>query len=178
MFDFDMMGKNLNDMNGASLVVGVQSEAGENFHGDTISADEKTLKIARAHEYGVDIKVTPEMRNALHYIGIHLKKDTTHIHIPERSYIRRAFEEGKVSFDKTVKDTIDNFYDGKIGEDEFMEMLGRQAVTDLVGAMGTDTEPISDIAKKQRKKSKSSTPLTDTGHLKKHVTFRVVRGGK
>lgn len=36
------------------------------------------------HEFGVTIVVTPRMRNFLHYIGIHLRADTTAIRIPPR----------------------------------------------------------------------------------------------
>ena len=177
MFDFDILGRKLSDMDGTSLVVGVQSGSGENFHGDMITADKKTLKIARAHEYGVNIKVTPKMRNALHYIGIHLKKSTTHIHIPERSYIRRAFEEGQIDFNKAMNENINLFFEGNNTAEELLSKLGKQAVTDVVGNVGVDTTPISDVAKEQRKKSKSSTPLIDTGHLQNHITFRIIKGG-
>ena len=49
--------------------------------------------LASIHEYGCKIPVTPEMRAYLHNIGIHLRKSTTVITIPERSFIRAGHDE-------------------------------------------------------------------------------------
>ena len=54
--------------------------------------DADTVQIAAVHEFGCTIKVTPEMRAYLHYQGIHLKTDTTHIHIPPRPFLRPVLE--------------------------------------------------------------------------------------
>ncbi len=43
------------------------------------------------HEYGCIIMVTPRMRAFLHYIGIHLKKDTGYIRIPARRPLYKAY---------------------------------------------------------------------------------------
>ncbi len=47
----------------------------------------KEVNIAAVHEFGCTIGVTPKMRAYLHYHGIHLKKSTTHIHIPARPFL-------------------------------------------------------------------------------------------
>ena len=60
-------------------------------------------RIAKVHEFGKDIEVTPKMRGYLHSIGIHLRKDTTHIHIPERSFMRTALAENEKKVKKIVK---------------------------------------------------------------------------
>ena len=44
------------------------------------------------HEYGGTIRVTPRMRNALHYEGIHLRKSTHTITIPPRPFLKPGFE--------------------------------------------------------------------------------------
>lgn len=49
--------------------------------------------LAAIHEYGLDIEVTPKMRAFLHRQGLHLKKSTTHIHIPERSFLRAGYDQ-------------------------------------------------------------------------------------
>lgn len=49
--------------------------------------------LAGIHEYGLDIEVTPKMRAFMHHMGVHLKKSTTHIHIPERSFLRNGHDE-------------------------------------------------------------------------------------
>jgi hypothetical protein len=52
-----------------------------------------TLKqLSAIHEEGALIAVTPKMRAFLHYIGIHLKKDTTIIRIPPRPVRKKAFK--------------------------------------------------------------------------------------
>ena len=175
---FNELFKQLQEMDGAQIIVGVQAEDGENFHGQTVSSDETMLKIAYVHEYGWDIKVTPKMRAFLHHMGIHLKKDTKHIHIPERSYIRRGFEEGKASFNQAMNTLIGEYFKGKITADELLEALGRQALTDTVGNMGVGTTPITAITMANRKHSASSTPLTDTGTLFNHITYRIVKKGE
>ena len=48
--------------------------------------------LAGIHEYGCDIPVTPKMRAFLHSQGLHLKESTTHIHIPERSFLRSGHD--------------------------------------------------------------------------------------
>ena len=50
--------------------------------------DSEVVQIAAVHEFGCTIEVTPKMRAYLHYQGIHLKPDTTHIHIPARPFLR------------------------------------------------------------------------------------------
>lgn len=51
--------------------------------------------IADVHEFGKVINVTPKMRGYLNSIGIHLKKSTTKIIIPERSFLRSTAREEK-----------------------------------------------------------------------------------
>jgi len=167
----------LQELDGAEIVVGVQAESGENFHGQTVSSDSDMMKIAYVHEYGYDIEVTPKMRAWLHHNGIHLKKDTKYIHIPERSYIRRGYEEGKADFDLAMSDLIGKLFKNEITVDELLQNLGRQAVTDTVGNMGVDTTPISAYTQAHRKASMSSTPLTDTGGLANHITAVIKKGG-
>ena len=60
-------------------------------------------RIARVHEFGKDIEVTPKMRAYLHSIGIHLNPKTTKIHIPERSFMRTTLAENERKIKKIVK---------------------------------------------------------------------------
>ena len=60
--------------------------------------------LAGIHEYGCDIEITPEMRAWLQYNGLHVKDSTTHIHIPERAFLRNGFDEHhKAVVDKCEK---------------------------------------------------------------------------
>ena len=47
--------------------------------------------IFHVQEFGAKIKVTPKMRWYLGALGLHLKKDTTVVNVPERSTLRKAF---------------------------------------------------------------------------------------
>ncbi len=44
------------------------------------------------HEYGANVPVTPKMRAFLHSVGVHLRAETTHINIPERSFMRAGYD--------------------------------------------------------------------------------------
>ena len=48
--------------------------------------------LAGIHEYGCKIPVTPKMRAWFAYQGFPLKKSTTVITIPERSFLRAGFD--------------------------------------------------------------------------------------
>lgn len=48
--------------------------------------------IAAVHEYGCTIKVTPKMRAFLYHEGLHLKKTTTAIRIPKRSFLQATLD--------------------------------------------------------------------------------------
>lgn len=47
--------------------------------------------IFHVQEFGAKIKVTPKMRGYLGALGLHLKKDTAVVNVPERSTLRKAF---------------------------------------------------------------------------------------
>ena len=51
------------------------------------------VDIAAVHEYGCTIRVTDKMRGYLHSQGLHLKKTTQFIRIPERSFLRATLND-------------------------------------------------------------------------------------
>lgn len=168
----------LQELDKTQLIVGVQAESGTNFNEETVSSNTEMLKIAYVHEFGYDITVTPKMRAYLHTIGIHLKKSTKVIHIPERSFIRSAHKNGKADFNKTLTDAIGRlFKDGSYSTGQFMNDLGRQALTNVVGNLGAGTAPLSEITIKRRVAT-DPTPLNDKGTLQNHITYRIKKGGQ
>lgn len=174
---FDKLRAQLKDLNGAQITVGIQSEPGINFAGQTVSSDDELQKIAWVHEYGMDIEVTPKMRAWLHHNGIHLKAETTKIHIPERSYIRRAYHEGKADFNRAFNNLIKEMFAGRITGDELLDKLGKQAMTETYNSIGDGTKPVSEYTLNHRKESPNPSPLIDTGGLKDHITYRVQKKG-
>jgi phage gpG-like protein len=67
---------------------------------------ESTL-IASVHEFGAKIRVTEKMRRFLHAQGLHLKKDTRYIVIPQRSYLRKTFDEQKDEIERLVGEKVE-----------------------------------------------------------------------
>lgn len=71
-------------------------EESEELNGKTVRVSvmgsEHLRMIATVHEYGCMIAVTPKMRAFLGAKGLHLKKTTSHINIPERSFIRNGWD--------------------------------------------------------------------------------------
>jgi hypothetical protein len=70
--------------------------------------------LAAIHEYGLDIEVTPEMRAFLHRKGLHLKKTTTHIHIPERSFLRAGYDQNRDAILKKASKLLVDVTAGKM----------------------------------------------------------------
>ena len=170
---FDKLRSQLKELDGAKVIVGVQSEPGTNFAGQTVSSNEELLKIAWVHEFGCDIDVTPKMRAWLHHNGIHLKKETTKIHIPERSYIRRAVADGKVDAQNAYSELINQMILGKMDVDKVLDGLGKYVMQEMYSQLGNGAKPVSSLTLERRKISPEPTPLNDTGNLRDHITYRV-----
>jgi phage gpG-like protein len=81
----DLLGSVTHELNGNSDVwIGVKRGRAKN--------GQEIVNIAAVHEFGTVISATPKMRAYLHYQGIHLKRDTFAIYIPERSFLRATFD--------------------------------------------------------------------------------------
>ena len=152
-------------------------------------------ELGAIHEFGATINVTPKMRAFLHYIGVHLKADTTQITIPERSFLR------EVLLNKQIQEYIYSFtglsnnknYDEIIAQDiiaggnsHFMEdtanIIAARALEVVQQAFTTGGYPniwvpISEITKKHRKGAADNPPLDDTGDLRDSITFEVKKIG-
>lgn len=136
------------------------------------SADSKIKMIAGVHEFGCDIKVTPAMRNYLHYIGIHLKKSTTVIKIPERSFIRAGADASGVDVEKETERLIDYVINGDLEPQEAAELLGEMAkgeIQKFAIALRNPPNKSATIANKG-----SSNPLVDTGKMIDSIDWEVV----
>lgn len=138
-------------------------------------ADSEMLMIANVHEYGCTIKVTPKMRAFLHYMGIHLKKDTDTVNIPERSYIRSSFDTGQAELAKTVENAIGKVIQGQKTARDAMEEIGLLAaqMTQQFINEGNVTPKDSDFTLEHKSQK---TTLVDSGRLVLSITHEV-RGG-
>ena len=129
-------------------------------------------EIAAVHEFGTRIPVTDKMRAWFAAQGYPLKKTTTHIVIPERSFIRAGFDESEKEFlDEARKWLIEAFRKGTPSE-TVLNALGLQ----LQGMMQTylrnvSEPPLSDMTIEMTSRS---NPLVHTGHLLRAIVYEVV----
>lgn len=135
--------------------------------------------IGAVQEYGANINVTDKMRNYLRYaFGMNLKKSTTSINIPARSWLYAPIkDEGfrKLIYDYIGDEELFEEYADKDIMKELANIIGNAGLLQIQKAFengGINGEwaansPIT-IANKG-----SAKPLIDTGDLRRHVTFEV-----
>ena len=127
--------------------------------------------LARVHEYGVTIEVTPKMRAYLHSIGLHLREDTTHIRIPERSFIRAGWDNNKDDVERRIERFLPQVMELDINLDTFLEAVGKEVEGRLKEFMKKLHYPPNSSFTIRRKGS--SNPLIDTGALLDSITYKV-----
>lgn len=127
--------------------------------------------LAGIHEYGLDIEVTPKMRAFLHRQGLHLKKSTTHIRIPERSFLRSGHD---ANIDRVMQQTnraISQVLAGKMSVDDMLDLCGEQLATAIKTYMRDLDSPANHPYTVEQKGS--SNPLIGTtGHLIESITWK------
>ena len=155
---FPKMEASVKNLDGKTVSVGVLG-GGENAW------------LASIHEYGCTIKVTDKMRDYLAATGLHLKKSTTHIKIPERAFLRNGYDDGKDEvLDKTQK-LIGDVIGGTLSADQLCELVGlllSGKVKDYATELSSPPNHPYTVDKKG-----SSNPLVDTGDMIGSITYKV-----
>jgi hypothetical protein len=82
--------------------------------------------LAGIHEYGAKIPVTPKMRAYLHSIGVHLKKSTTLIVIPERSFLRAGYDTNREQIMRKAEMLLNSVLTGRLAPERYFEIVGTQ----------------------------------------------------
>lgn len=136
------------------------------------NTDGKMLMIANVHEFGCTIEVTDKMRAYLHRQGLHLKKETAVINIPERSFIRAGFDENEQNIMSRIEVLIQKVIRDELDIDAFYEFIGNYCV-DRIKEFLVDLDNPA-LSSYTIEKKGSSNPLVDTGHLKDTITFEIV----
>lgn len=151
--------KQLDNVNKKILKVGIFPESGD------------LEMIARVHEFGCTIRVTPKMRAYLHSRGLHLRATTDTIIIPERSFIRGGFKVNKNKFVKHYKRMLVKSLEERVNVEVITNRLGNELVGDIQGyaidLKNPENHPFT-IAQKG-----SSNPLVDTGRMVGAITHKV-----
>lgn len=150
------MKKRLENLNGSGVEAGV------------LRGESKWL--AAIHEYGLDIEVTPAMRAYLHRNGLHLKKSTTHIHIPERSFLRTGYDTNKDAILKKARALLADVAAGRMSESALYDGVGTElasAIKDYAVELRIPANHPFTIDRKG-----SSNPLVSTGDMVEGITWR------
>lgn len=130
--------------------------------------------LARIHEYGMKIQVTPKMRAYLHSKGLHLKDSTQFITIPERAFMRNGFKESKEDVLNTAKSVIGDVINGNLSIDDYGQIVGsllQSKIHDYAEDLRTPANHPFTVKEKG-----SSNPLIDTGNMKNSIGFEVEKG--
>lgn len=137
--------------------------------------------LAAIHEYGCNIEVTPKMRAYLHAQGLHLSKNTTHIHIPERSFLRAGHDKEAKSVMEKASKVVVQVLNGRMSEQQLFDMVGQMLATKIkTYAVELSNPPNHPFTIEQKG---SSNPLVGGGENKSSssmiegITWRVKKGG-
>lgn len=165
-------------------------------------SDLTNAELGAIHEFGATINVTDKMRAFLHTIGIHLKKDTTTVVIPTRSFLRMPLLNGDfkdylltkigiADIDSLGKDqegkqlvrehNLEQAQNALKNNPQIMKKIANFVAAEALAQVQNAFEsggfgkwaPISEITKKNRKGDKDNPPLDDTGDLKDSISVEV-----
>ena len=153
---FPDMIANLKAVNGAGVEVGV------------LKGEHKWL--AGIHEYGCNIAVTHKMRAWFHYQGVHLSKNTTHIHIPERSFLRAGYDAHRAEVLQKAQMVLKDVAAGKTTERGWCQAVGYHLSSSIKDYATSLSNPGNSSFTTGRKGS--SNPLVDTGDMIGGITWR------
>lgn len=145
---------------------------------DGISVEVGVIKgehqwLAGIHEYGCTIPVTPRMRAYLHRIGVHLKKTTTQIVIPERSFLRTGYDTNRDDIVRRAERLLPDVLDRKMSADQYIETVAthaRDKIHDYATAL--DDPPKKDWPTRDPAKT---NPLVISGDMINGIEYEVKR---
>ena len=127
--------------------------------------------LAGIHEYGLSIEVTPKMRAYLHGQGLHLNPNTTHIKIPERSFLRTGHDENAERIIKQTERALGQVVAGNMSIDDMLDLYGEQMATAIKKYMRELNSPPNHPYTIEKKGS--SNPLIgETNGLLESITWK------
>jgi hypothetical protein len=128
-------------------------------------------RLAAIHEYGLEIEVTDKMRGFLATQGLHLKKTTKYIKIPERSFLRSSHDENAEAVLKEAERALGQVLGGQMSLDQYLDMIGRNYVTMVKDYIVELNSPPNHPFTVEQKGS--SNPLVSSGGLVESISYRV-----
>lgn len=127
--------------------------------------------VFHVNEFGSQIKVTKKMRGYLGALGLHLKKDTKEIKIPERSTIRVAFN-NKKNID-TVFKIVGTVYDSSGDITTALDAMGIKMAAFIKNNISSNVQPANHPFTTEMKGGKNKT-LINTGRLLNAVRHEII----
>ena len=150
----------LESLNEKKIEVGILGKSGSDI-----------LMIANSNEFGQTINVTEKMRNYFRKFGLELKKETTKIVIPERSFIRAGFDSNKMEIQDQGDKLIEKIIDTELGVDTAVKLFGEIAKGKIQEyAINLNSPKNSEITTKIKG---SSNPLVDTGKMISSIDYEI-----
>ena len=131
----------------------------------------KQAQIAAVHEWGLTITVTDKMRKWFIAQGHPLKKTTTQIVIPERSFFRSGMRDKGSDAAKKYTKLIAEVIKGTISAEQFLNGLGLEVTTVIKEYARDLSSPENSGFTVERKGS--SNPLVDTGNMIGAINYKV-----
>lgn len=111
------------------------------------------------------------MRAYLAKTGLHLKKTTTTITIPERAFLRNGFDESKDEVVRNAEHVIGDVLSGTMSENQLFELVGlllKSKIQDYARDLDSPPNHPYTIANKG-----SSSPLIDSGDMIGAIDYKV-----
>lgn len=129
--------------------------------------------LARIHEYGCTIPVTDKMRAYFHHIGVHLRRSTTAIIIPERSFLRAGYDKNRDDVLNAAKELLPDVLFGTLSEKQYLDTVG-MTLRDAIKEYAVD---LKDPPKKPwpTRDASKNNPLVDTGGMINGIEYEVVK---
>ena len=153
---FPSMKRRLEAINGTAVEVGVLQG--------------KSAWLASIHEYGCDIPVTEKMRGFLGSQGLHLNKNTTHIHIPERSFLRSGYDSNRDKVMEKAQKALADVAAGRMSANALYSAVGLELSSKIKDYARDLDSPANHPFTADRKGS--SNPLVDSGDMIGGITWR------
>lgn len=167
-----------------TLRVGILGSRARSQHGSNSSIT--NAELGAVHEFGATINVTDKMRGWFYHHGV--QKSNNAIEIPARSFLWMPLTE-KLNFNNPkmqgLKKVIWKQLFVKKAPEEFYRTLGAMALDAIGWAFQTNGggmwKPLSGFTEKQfsrRRKKGLPQILTDTGKLRRSMSFKILKGGQ
>lgn len=114
------------------------------------------------------------MRAYLHGQGLHLRESTTHVHIPERSFIRSGYDKGRDKVARHAAQMMAQVAGGKMSAETFMASVG-MTLQDAIREYAIELDDPANHPFTVDNKG-SSNPLVDSGDMIGGITWREAKG--